>query len=327
MNNQHVKELLIYRHGHAHTEGYASDFDRELRDKGKRNAQRIGIWLARQRLLPDLVLSSPAVRALRTAEKTCKTAGLPAKVVQSVDSLYLAGEKELLLQLRQLPRDANRVLLVGHNPGLEQLVDDLTGKSQPRGANGESLTPASLAWLKPDVSWPQLGAGTARLVKLVFPKHLPRLFPFPGIHDPETRSRPAYYYRQSSVVPYRHGANGLEVLIVSSSKQKHWVIPKGIHDPGLSAQDSAAKEAFEEAGVTGQVANQQLGSYRYPKWDAHCDVAVYPMLVEQVLDEAQWEERHRGRRWVTPQEAASLVKNPDVARLVASLPAWLERSA
>ena len=58
-----MRELLIYRHGHAQFDSDGGDFERELRDKGKRNAQRIGIWLARQQLLPDHILTSPARRA------------------------------------------------------------------------------------------------------------------------------------------------------------------------------------------------------------------------------------------------------------------------
>ncbi len=320
-----MTELLIYRHGHAEDQGIDSDFDRELRDKGKRNAQRIGIWLARHDLVPDYVMTSPATRARRTAEKTVKTMGLGAEVIKRVSELYLASEKDLLLQLRQVPNEARRVMLVGHNPGLEQLLVDISSNQVPSNAKGNILSPAALAWLKLDCGWDQLGADKAQLVETVYPKNLPRLFPYPDIDAEESRTRPAYYYRQSSVIPYRINNGDVEVLIVSSSKNRHWVIPKGIHDPGMTAQQSAAREAYEEAGIQGIVADDVIGSYSYPKWDAVCDVTVYPMVVEQVLDEADWEESHRGRQWVSISEAIALLKNDDVKKIVAQLPNWLEK--
>lgn len=320
-----VRELLVYRHGHARQKGADTDFERELRDKGKRNAQRIGVWLEQHKLLPDHVLTSPAIRAKNTAEKTCKTAGLGSSIISPVDRLYRADGAALLLELRQLPQDAKRAMLVGHNPALEQLLLDISRDPVPENEKGGILTPASLAWLKLDCSWEELGSATAELVEIVDPKTLPREFPFPDINGEERRVRPAYYYSQSSVIPYRvTKKQGLQVLIVSSSKKKHWVIPKGIHDPGLTAQESAAKEALEEAGVQGTVAQKEIGHYSYPKWDAVCQVKVYPMKVEHVLDEVDWEERHRGRRWVSPKQAMKMLENNDAKRIVGLLPLWLE---
>jgi phosphohistidine phosphatase len=320
-----MTELLVYRHGHAKKDDVDNDLKRELRDKGKRNAQRMGIWLARNDKLPDLVIASPATRAKRTAEKTCKTAGISGDVVKTDARIYQAGVPELLQVLRELKDSYQRVLLVGHNPSLEMLLDYLCWNKVPRRDRGGILSPASLASLKLDVSWRQLEKATAELEQLVYPQTLPRLFPFPGLHDAETRSRPSYYYQQSSVIPFRDMNGTIEVLIVMSSKNRHWVIPKGIHDPGMTAQDSAAKEAFEEAGVEGDVFDEPIGDYRYPKWDAECEVKVFPMRVIKVIPEAQWQESHRRRQWLPAEQAAILVKNPDVQKLVGALPQWLQR--
>lgn len=322
-----MRELLIYRHGHAHHEGYQQDIERELRDKGKRNAQRMGIWLARKKLLPDYVLASPAVRARRTAEKTLKTAGMSADQVIIEPSIYQAELDDLVYLIKSLPEKVNRVMLVGHNPSLEDLLLYLCGDTVPRNRKGNILSPAALAWLQLDLDWADVEAKTARIKTTVYPRTLPRLFPFPGIHDEESRTRPAYYYRQSSVVPYRVIKGGIEVLIITSSKNHHWVIPKGIHDPGLSAQESAAKEAFEEAGANGEVMDDLLGEYRYPKWDAHCHVKVYPMRVDKLTSQEEWQESHRQRRWVSIDEAMQQVKNPDVSRMISLLPAYLEKPA
>ena len=318
-----MRELLIYRHGHAHDEGYQNDSERELRDKGKRNAQRIGIWLARNNLLPDRVYSSPAVRARRTTEKTVKTAGMYAGQIIIEPSIYQAELDDLVYLIKSLPDDVNRVMLVGHNPSLEDLLLYLCWNEVPRNKKGYILSPAALAWLQLDVDWAEVEAKTAELKTTIYPKTLPRLFPYPGIHDEESRSRPAYYYQQSAVVPFRVIDDAIEVLIITSSKNRHWVIPKGIHDPGLSAQDSAAKEAFEEAGASGEVLEDLLGEYRYPKWDAHCEVKVYPMRVDKMTSQEKWAESHRQRRWVSVEEGMAMVKNPDVSRMISLLPEYL----
>ena len=91
----------------------------------------------------------------------------------------------------------------------------------------------------------------------------------------------------------------------------------------LSARESAAKEAYEEAGVSGDVAPDPLGSYRVKKWGAHCEVLVFPMKVSDVLAEEDWEERHRGRHWVAPEQAAVMLKEKRLRKLVKRLPDYL----
>jgi len=167
--------------------------------------------------------------------------------------------------------------------------------------------------------WQGLHAGSAELLSITRPGELPKKFPFPFPDGPERRDRPAYYYTQSSVIPYRLQDGRPEILIVSSSQRKHWVVPKGIRDPGLTLQESAAKEAKEEAGVEGQVAEEPLGSYRYEKWGAICTVEVFPMEVTHIIPEEEWEERHRGREWVTPEAAQKRLRQAELKPLVAAL--------
>ena len=320
---------MIFRHGHA--QDYApegdieGDFVRELQDKGKRNAQRVGVWMARNDLRPDYVISSPATRAKRTAEKSCKTAGLNSDIVLHDERIYGASVEDLLEVIRGVPNDAKRLLLVGHNPGLEGLVRKICRGAVPRTKKGAILPPAALAYITFDGDWDGLSKNSGECVELIRPKKLPRTFPFSELDSKEQRCRPSYYYRQSSVVPYRRKGGKLEVLVISSSKRKHWVIPKGIHDPGLTAQESAAKEALEEAGVLGVVGDQIIGTYSYPKWDATCTVAVYPLRVTKELSEAEWEEQHRGRQWTSVETAAEMVLNEDVKKMVAMLPEVLAK--
>ena len=81
-------------------------------------------------------------------------------------------------------------------------------------------------------------------------------------------------------------------------------------------QDSAAKEAWEEAGVEGEVSEKVVGTYTYQKWGAQCTVSVFPMRVARLLDDEEWQERHRGREWVSPRVAAMLLKQPELSEIV-----------
>ena len=125
---------------------------------------------------------------------------------------------------------------------------------------------------------------------------------------------PEHFYRQSAVLPYRWHRGRLEILMVTSRRKKRWVIPKGVQEPGLSAAQSAAKEAEEEAGILGEVGLEPLGSYSYDKWGGVCTVEVYPMAVETCLDE--WPENFRDRQWVSPQEAASRAQEPQLREII-----------
>lgn len=316
-------ELLLLRHGKSDWGKDVEDFDRPLKDRGKRAAQRVGNWLLEQGLIPDRIISSPAERAITTAEKCTKAMGLSAGGIQRDPRIYEAGVAQLYQLLQELPADTRRVMLVGHNPGLEQLLQHLLQEPAPVPDDGKLLPTATLARLQLNRSWAELADGCASLLALIRPDQLPKRFPWPGPEGSERRPRPAYYYTQSSVIPWRRQAGQLEILIVGSSKRKHWVIPKGIQEPGLTPQASAAKEAMEEAGVEGVVADRALGHYDYEKWGATCTVSVYPMQVTRLIPDAQWQERHRERRWVTPEQAAKQVREAALQPMIHDLAASL----
>jgi len=117
---------------------------------------------------------------------------------------------------------------------------------------------------------------------------------------------PDWMYRQSAVIPYRQGANGPEVLLVTSRKGKRWVLPKGVVEPELPPAVSAEKEALEEAGVRGAIDDQPLGTYQYRKWGGTCTVEVFAMAVEE--EAPDWlEAATRKREWLTFDEARKRV--------------------
>jgi len=319
-----TRELMILRHGKSDWDAGTDDFHRPLKDRGKRGAQRVGAWLRLQGLAPDYVISSPAERASVTAEKACKAMGMNAAAIQRERAVYEASTGELLQVLADAPDSAQRVMLVGHNPGLEELLVYLARESIAYPADGKLLPTATLARLAMPDSWQGLHAGSGALLSITRPAELPKKFPYPFPDGPERRDRPAYYYTQSSVIPYRLQDGRPEILIISSSQRKHWVVPKGIKDPGLTPQESAAKEAWEEAGVEGRVGYDALGSYRCEKWGASCTVEVFPMEVTRLIPEHEWEERHRGREWVTPEVAQKRLRQAELKPLLAALVSRLQ---
>ncbi|MCP4406280.1 MAG: NUDIX hydrolase [Gammaproteobacteria bacterium] len=135
------------------------------------------------------------------------------------------------------------------------------------------------------------------------------------------QEKPDYYYNQSAVIPYRGDSSPYEILMITSRKKKRWVIPKGIIEPNLSAPDSAAKEAVEEAGLEGFVSDQSIGSYQYEKWGGTCKVQVYTMQVHKLLDE--WLESNRDREWVNLETAVSRVNENQLKEILRKLPAFL----
>ena len=129
---------------------------------------------------------------------------------------------------------------------------------------------------------------------------------------------PQQYVQQSAVIPFRRRNGQLEVLLITSSSNKRWVIPKGVNEPELSPRRSAAQEALEEAGIEGAVSRKSIGTYVYEKWGGLCCVQVFTMAVEVIHD--KWLESSRRRRWLHLDEAVRRVDEPGLKRLLRSLP-------
>ena len=125
--------------------------------------------------------------------------------------------------------------------------------------------------------------------------------------------------QQYAALPWRR-ADGLEILLITSRETKRWVIPKGWPIAGRGAAESAAQEAYEEAGVRGIVAAKALGHYYYRKRLAgrartFFQVEVFAMEVTEILD--LWPEAHeRRRQWLSPHKAADYVHEAELAALI-----------
>ena len=317
------RELLILRHGKSDWDVDVDDYHRPLVERGKRAALQIGAWLLQQKLVPDHVVSSPAERAIATAEKAVRAMDLKASSIARDERIYAAGLSSLMDVVRAAPAKSKRLMLVGHNPGVELLLSYLVEEDIALPDDGKLLPTATLARLILNCEWDQAGAGCARLDSITRPKSLAQQFPFTGPGGSDFRDRPDFYYAQSAVIPYRIQGGEPEILVISSRKKKHLIVPKGINEPGMTPQQSAANEAREEAGVEGVVGEASLGRYSYEKWGGVCTVDVYPMEVKKILPEADWEESYRGRSWISPEKAATRLSQKELAPMVKKLAAQL----
>ena len=128
------------------------------------------------------------------------------------------------------------------------------------------------------------------------------------------KSKPDYWYKQSSVIPFRMNKNSIQLLVIRTRKNNKWIFPKGIIEPGLSPRESAAKEALEEAGVKGELLKEKFGTYKVKKWGGKCKIKVYAINVNVVLDE--WEESFRERKWIEIHHVDQYINSPDNLKIV-----------
>jgi phosphohistidine phosphatase len=120
-----MKTVLLMRHGKSKRgPEYETDFERPLAKRGKRDAARMGEFLAEQDVLPDVILCSPAKRARRTAERCADAADYQGQI-RDEESLYFGSVEEYLALLWAMEDTVSRVLFVGHNPTTEDAIETL----------------------------------------------------------------------------------------------------------------------------------------------------------------------------------------------------------
>jgi len=126
-----MKTLLILRHAKSSwDEPGLADIERPLNKRGKNDAPRIGTLIKEVDLIPDVILSSPAVRAMKTAESVADACGYEGNI-EIEEDFYPGSPGDYLEALNNLSDDPMRVMVVGHNPGLEELLNELTGETEP----------------------------------------------------------------------------------------------------------------------------------------------------------------------------------------------------
>lgn len=132
---------------------------------------------------------------------------------------------------------------------------------------------------------------------------------------------PARSRNQFAALPWRDGPDGREVLLITTRGGRRWLIPKGKPMVGLSAAEAAAQEAWEEAGVTGRIAEEPLGAFDHRKGPLFArrrlKVDVYPL--EVIAEAADWPERgQRQRRWVNVPVALRMVRSRELRGMIAA---------
>jgi phosphohistidine phosphatase len=166
------KELWLLRHGKSDRDLAVDDFDRPLKKRGKRAAQHIGEGLRQLHLIPDWIVSSPAKRAHSTAKIVHKALAVESLDVNLDKRLYQEGFERLKTVLAECPITARRVLLVGHNPELEDLLIYLVGAAKLPDAD-KLLPTATVVRLSMPDDWTDLDAGSAELLSITYAKRLP----------------------------------------------------------------------------------------------------------------------------------------------------------
>jgi phosphohistidine phosphatase len=183
-----LRTLMLLRHAKsAWGDAELADHERPLAPRGERAAELVGVFLAQRGLVPDLVLCSTAMRTRQTlgrvlaqlgragaAEKGASHAAAAALApeVRHERGLYLADAGALLERLRELPDERRRVLLVGHNPGLEDLARALASEESAEALRAGLPTAALVELELPVGSWRALEPGAARLARMRRPKDL-----------------------------------------------------------------------------------------------------------------------------------------------------------
>jgi phosphohistidine phosphatase len=170
-----MRRLLLLRHAKAErSEAGTEDRTRGLIERGRKDAAKIGAYMASHGLVPDRVVVSPSARTQETW-KFAGTAFRPAPAVNSPEQLYNANPTAILGLIKEAPAAAHTLLIVGHNPGLHEtaLMLVASGNAEMREQLREKLPTSSLVIIDfPLDGWGKLHAQSGRLERFVTPKSL-----------------------------------------------------------------------------------------------------------------------------------------------------------
>jgi phosphohistidine phosphatase len=161
-----MKTLLILRHAKTQSDAPAGDHARELTERGHRNAAAMGAYIQNLIGTPDAIITSDATRARQTAEIVAPAVAFAAPFTVE-PRIYAADLATLLAVVQRIPDEVQTAIIVGHNPGFEELAASLAGKPE----QGVRLPTAGLALLEFDVDrWDSVRAGGGRLREVAAPR-------------------------------------------------------------------------------------------------------------------------------------------------------------
>ena len=155
-----MKTLYLVRHAKSDWKNpHCGDFDRPLNERGLKSAPFIAGLLKEKKVHPELVMASPANRALTTAEIFCEILGYPKELIQQRIEIYEDGAGNLLKIVQHLPDSSNTVMLFGHNPTMTEFSTLLSGKLI------DSMKTCSVNCIAMDIeSWKDAASNTGKLV-------------------------------------------------------------------------------------------------------------------------------------------------------------------
>lgn len=169
-----MKHILLLRHAKSSWDDSSlDDFDRPLAKRGMKDAPRMGFFARKSGYLPGLIFSSTAKRARETTSLFCEQAGLENDIVEWIDDFYYGSAFDYLEAIQSSAADRDTVMLVGHNPKMEETASLLC--SDNNSYTVRMPTAALLCLEHPAVKWSQIKEGTARIKWMVIPKLLKKL--------------------------------------------------------------------------------------------------------------------------------------------------------
>lgn len=160
------RTLYLVRHAKSSWDDPSlDDFERPLNERGKRDAPRMAKRMKERDIVPDLLYSSPATRAIKTCKEFAKVLGIKTSAVNTDDQLYHASEETLLSRVHGLKDQLDTVMLFGHNPGLTDFANLLTGEQIL------NIPTAGVVGIRFKADrWRDVRAGTGKLLFFDFPK-------------------------------------------------------------------------------------------------------------------------------------------------------------
>ncbi len=161
-----MKRVVIVRHGKAVPYGYENDIKRDLRERGEDDANRISEELNKRNVFPEVIVSSPAKRALKTAQIFAENLDFNPKKIKKVKDIYKGQTTgEFTEMIRQLPADTSTAFFFGHNPGFYYFASNLLKEF-----HGDMPTTSTVV-IDFDVNtWPEVNARSGDLVFQLVPR-------------------------------------------------------------------------------------------------------------------------------------------------------------
>lgn len=166
------RQLIIMRHAKSGWGGAARDFDRTLNGRGRKDAPAMAQWLANQNLIPGTIVVSPAQRTRETAAAFFAQFSIDSNHTLWDERVYEAGRRDLLSVLADIPAKTNNAMLIGHNPGMEDLCEYLAENYSVFAHHIKPMPTAALVCLELGENWMNLHEGCARIVKHMRPKDI-----------------------------------------------------------------------------------------------------------------------------------------------------------